>query len=57
MRNPCRGWRAGLFGLLRVFAPEGSNLDAVFGSYDDWKKFRPKGLDSKAESIAATKPK
>jgi hypothetical protein len=40
-----------------VFAPEGSNLDAVFGSYDDWKKFRPKGLDSKAESIAATKPK
>jgi hypothetical protein len=57
MRNPCRGWRAGLFRLLRVFAPEGSNLDAVFGSYDDWKKFRPKGLDSKAESIAATKPK
>jgi hypothetical protein len=57
MRNPFRGWRAGLFRLLRVFAPEGSNLDAVFGSYDDWKKFRPKGLDSKAESIAATKPK
>ena len=57
MWNPFRGWRAGLFRLLRVLAPEGSNLDAVFGSYDDWKRFRPKGLDKKAEPVAATKAK
>jgi hypothetical protein len=57
MWNPFRGWRARLFRLLRVLAPEGSNLDAVFGSYDDWKRFRPKGLAEKAETVAATKTK
>ena len=40
--EPVRGWRARLFRMLRWIAPEGSSLDAVFGSYSDWHKFRPK---------------
>lgn len=40
--SPVRGWRARLFQLLQLIAPEGSSLDAVFGSYSDWHKFRPK---------------
>jgi hypothetical protein len=40
--EPARGWRAKLFRMLRWIAPEGSSLDAVFGSYSDWHKFRPK---------------
>jgi hypothetical protein len=40
--NPFHEWRPRLFRLLRVFAPDGSSLDAVFGSYSDWEKFKPK---------------
>jgi hypothetical protein len=40
--SPFRNWRPKLFRLLHLIAPEGSSLDSVFGSYDDWRKFRPK---------------
>jgi hypothetical protein len=51
--NPFHEWRPRLFRLLRVIAPEGSSLDAVFGSYSDWKKFRPTALDDKEKDRGA----
>ncbi len=50
--NPFRAWRPKLFRLLRLIAPEGSSLDAVFGSYDDWKTFRPKRDDEERSLVA-----
>jgi hypothetical protein len=34
------GFRLKLFRVLEFFVPEGSSLDAVFNSYDDWRRFR-----------------
>jgi hypothetical protein len=42
--NPFRGWRSKLSWVLGWIAPEESSLDAVFGSYSDWHKFRPKAV-------------
>lgn len=38
--NPLRGFRLKMFRALQLLAPEGSSLDAVFSSYDDWRRFR-----------------
>ena len=48
--NPFRRWRPKLSWVLGWIAPEGSSLDAVFGSYSDWHKFRPKAV------LPATRP-
>ena len=34
--------RLKLFKLVQLIAPEGSSLDAVFNSYDDWRQMREK---------------
>lgn len=38
--NPVSGFRLKVFRALQFLAPEGSSLDAVFNSYDDWRRFR-----------------
>ncbi len=48
--NPFSDWRSKLFRVLNLIAPEGSSLDAVFGSYSDWQKFRPKGVSARPQS-------
>jgi len=40
--------------LARVF-PEGSELDTIFWSYDDWREAREKVLAAKAEKLAPCK--
>jgi hypothetical protein len=51
--NPFRDWRTKVFRLLRAIAPEGSSLDAVFGSYDDYRAHRTKrGKDSNSARSA-----
>ncbi len=40
--------------LARIF-PEGSELDTIFWSYDDWREAREKVLASKARKLAAAK--
>jgi hypothetical protein len=40
--------------LARIF-PEGSELDAIFWSYDDWREAREKVFASRARKLAAAK--
>ena len=56
--SPVRGsWRGlRLFQLLQLIAPEGSSLDAVFGSYSDWHKFRPEVRSRYAEAYCPLPP-
>ena len=44
-------WRLKLFRILNLLAPEGSSLDAVFGSYDDWRKMRQRGTAIRAAKV------
>jgi hypothetical protein len=38
--DPLEYLKSKFFRLLRWIAPEGSELDTIFGSYDDWVKAR-----------------
>ncbi len=40
--------------LARIF-PEGSDLDTIFWSYDDWREARERVFASKARRLAASK--
>ena len=40
--------------LARIF-PEGSELDAISWSYDDWREAREKVFASRARKLAAAK--
>ncbi len=44
--------RSRLFRILQLIVPEGSSLDAVFGSYDDWREVRKKTLAERAAQAA-----
>jgi hypothetical protein len=41
-----------VFGLLRIIAPEGSELDTIFGSYEDWVKAREESFAIEARKSA-----
>ena len=45
--------RLKLFKLVQLIAPEGSSLDAVFNSYDDWRQMREKSSSKNASDAAA----
>lgn len=45
--------RLKLFKLVQLIAPEGSSLDAVFNSYDDWRQMREKSSSKNASEAAA----
>jgi hypothetical protein len=45
--------RLKLFKLVQLIAPEGSSLDAVFNSYDDWREMREKSSAERAADAAA----
>ena len=50
--------RSRLFKLLQLMAPEGSSLDAVFASYDDWREVRKKAsLERAAKAAIRQAPK
>lgn len=45
--------RLKLFKLVQLIAPEGSSLDAVFNSYDDWREMREKASAKRIADAAA----
>ena len=45
--------RLKLFKLVQLIAPEGSSLDAVFNSYDDWREMREKSSAKRIADAAA----
>jgi hypothetical protein len=55
--NPGLNWRSNFFKMLQIIAPEGSSLDAVFGSYDDWREVRQKTLAERAAKAALKQSK
>ena len=54
--NLFHDWRPKLFRVLQFIAPEGSSLDAVFSSYDDWRAFRPKPSATEAGNSPTQQP-
>ena len=51
--------RLKFFKVVQLIAPEGSSLDALFNSYDDWREMREKSsakrtADGSAKDAAAS---
>jgi len=52
-----RDFRSKLFRVLQLVIPKGSSLDAIFDSYDDWRKVREKSSASRAsERVPSVSP-
>jgi hypothetical protein len=47
--DPFAYLKSKFFALLRLVAPEGSELDTIFGSYGDWVKAREESFKSRAK--------
>jgi len=45
--------RLKLFKMVQLIAPEGSSLDALFNSYDDWREMREKSSAKRAAGPSA----
>jgi len=54
--TPLGGFRLKVFRALQFFVPEGSSLDAVFNSYDDWRRYRAHLSQAKSGNTAAAQP-
>jgi len=54
-RQPLRWVQLKMMDALAVVFPEGSELDTIFWSYDDWREAREKVFAAKAKKLAASK--
>ena len=54
--NPLSGFRLKMFRALQFLVPEGSSLDAVFNSYDDWRRYRARFSETKSVTAAPAQP-
>ena len=54
-RQPLRYVRLKVMDALARIFPEGSELDTIFWSYDDWREAREKVFASKAGKLAVAK--
>jgi hypothetical protein len=53
--NPLRYIQSKIMDALARIFPDGSDLDTIFWSYDDWREAREKAFASKAKRLAASK--
>lgn len=54
-RQPLRYVQLKVMDVLARIFPEGSELDAISWSYDDWREAREKVFASRARKLAAAK--
>ncbi len=54
-RQPLRFVQLKVMDVLARIFPEGSELDTIFWSYDDWREAREKVFAAKARKLAASR--